>query len=251
MVGRTPDDIFNCTELVRLDLASNSFRGILNPRIGMLTKLRKLLLQQNYLFCSIPPEVGNLTKLQKLRLGTNKFSGKIPSEISKLPVLQGLNFPAKKFLRRCNPFSVLHLQQNRLTGSIPDAISKLRMLNELKLHNNQLNGSIPGGIKNLQNLMLVDISHNKLTGSLHGSLVASMKSLQIYLNLSNNMLEGSVPTTRQTTFVSGCRLLTKIENPLTNTYVNGLCPLTKPSTYRPSTKPWFAESESEGESGCS
>ncbi|MQL93408.1 hypothetical protein Taro_026059 [Colocasia esculenta] len=198
--GGVPDDLFNCTELVWIQLGGNNFSGMLNPRIGKLTNLRDLNLQDNMLFGQIPPEIGNLTSLQSLSLPANKFSGKIPSEISKLRFLQGL-FLQRNSLEGVIPIqlfemrqlSLLQLDHNRLTGSIPDAISGLRMLFDLRLHNNQFNGSIPDGIKDLENLLVLDLSHNKLTGPIHGSLIANMRSLQKYLDLSNNMLEGSLP----------------------------------------------------------
>ena len=200
MFGEIPDDLFNCSNLYRLELAQNNFSGMLKPGIGKLSNLRGLNIFSNSFVGPIPPEIGNLSKLYSLSLGGNCFSGPVPYELFKLTNLEGLNLhnnalegtiPEK--VSELKRLTELLLQQNKFIGPIPNAISRLDWLSNLDLHGNMLNGSIPRSLGGRDQLSALDLSHNQLSGSIPGSLMRNLKSMQIYLNLSFNHLEGSVP----------------------------------------------------------
>lgn len=154
----------------------------------------------NSLVGPIPPEIGNLTQLFFLVLSGNSFSGHIPPELSRLTLLQGLGLhsnalegPIPENIFELTRLTVLRLELNRFTGPISTSISKLEMLSDLDLHGNALNGSIPTSMEHLVRLMSLDLSHNHLTGSIPGSVMGKMKSMQIFLNLSYNLLDGNIP----------------------------------------------------------
>ena len=60
------------------------------------------------------------------------------------------------------------------------------MLEKLLLDHNQLSGAIPPG---LSCQLILDLSHNKLTGQIPTGVPRLISSFQMYLNLSNNLLE--------------------------------------------------------------
>ncbi|XP_057950114.1 LRR receptor-like serine/threonine-protein kinase FLS2 isoform X2 [Malania oleifera] len=200
MSGEIPDNLFNCSSLYKLDLSANYFKGMLRPGFGKLYNLHILKVHRNSLVGQIPREIGNLSQLMCLDLATNNFSGLVPPELSKLSLLQGLllhdnmlegAIPEKIFELTC--LTYLELQNNRFTGAIPDAIANLKVLSDLYLNRNMLNGSIPKSMAYLSGLVALDLSHNLLTGSIPGSVIAGMRSMQLYLNFSYNLLTGAIP----------------------------------------------------------
>jgi hypothetical protein len=116
-----------------------------------------------------------MRRLERLYLSNNLLSGEIPGSIGELPHL-----------------GLLDLSGNRLSGAIPDTFSNLTQLRRLMLHHNRLAGAIPPSLGHCQNLEIVDLSYNVLQGEIPAH-VAAMDSLKIYLNLSNNHLEGPLP----------------------------------------------------------
>ncbi len=137
----------------------------------------------------IPPEIGDLDKLFRLTLqGTSliksSITGEIPSEIGNLTNL-----------------ITLELDDNQLTGSIPSQIGNLENLKTLSLSGNQLTGNIPSELGNLSKLEGVDLSNNQLMGNIAPELTmigsevifSNIFNNTIFINLSNNNLEGCIP----------------------------------------------------------
>ncbi|KAI3845758.1 hypothetical protein MKW92_027839 [Papaver armeniacum] len=169
--------MFNCTNLVTLDLAVNRFTGPLASSIGKLSKLEILRIHTNSFSGPIPSGILKLTQLFSLELGRNKFSGVIPSGLSKLSFLQGLSLP-----------------ENALEGEIPTEIFELKNLAELKLQKNRFSGPIPDMFSKLEKLTYLDLHGNNFQGSIPRSLRSLNRlSLQIFLNLSSNFLSRVIP----------------------------------------------------------
>ena len=123
-----------------LSLTANYLHGSLPPKLGDLTNLSWLYLDQNHLTDSIPFELGSLAQLQYLKLGGNQLTGSIPAELGNLAQLRYLN-----------------LGGNLLTGPIPPELGNLTQLLQLDLYVNPLSGGIPpelGNLTQLQNLGL-------------------------------------------------------------------------------------------------
>ncbi|KAI3835725.1 hypothetical protein MKX03_033387 [Papaver bracteatum] len=109
-----------------LGLPSQSLSGSLSPRIGNLSYLQSVLLQNNHISGPIPTEIGKLKKLQTLDLSSNKFNGVIPHSIGNLG---DLNY--------------LRLNNNSLSGPFPESLSIIEGLTLVDLSYNNLSGSLP------------------------------------------------------------------------------------------------------------
>lgn len=81
---------------------------------------------------------------------------------------------------------------NNLKTDLPEELSKLMNLQTLDISNNKFSGSLPIWIKNIASLNHFAASHNNLSGSILD--FASLSKL-MYLDLSYNQFEGTVPPT--------------------------------------------------------
>ncbi|KAF0901974.1 hypothetical protein E2562_011804 [Oryza meyeriana var. granulata] len=190
----------NCTRLQELELAGNNLGGKLPAFVGELSRVfRQIHLEDNAITGSIPPSISGLVNLTYLNLSNNQLNGSIPPEISRMRRLERL-YLSNNLLTGEIPNSIgemLHLglvdlSGNRLVGTIPDTFSNLTQLRRLMLHHNHLYGSIPASLGDCLNLEILDLSYNGLQGRIPPR-VAAMSSLKLYLNLSNNHLEGPLP----------------------------------------------------------
>ncbi|XP_057858349.2 putative leucine-rich repeat receptor-like serine/threonine-protein kinase At2g24130 [Cryptomeria japonica] len=150
--------------------------GSIPQQIVNLTNLTFLDLRNNLLSGTIPSGIKRLHELEILLLDGNKLEGSIPSEIGQM---QHLGF--------------LSLTHNQLSGKIPDSLCNSQQLRRLFLHHNNLSGEIPVSLEGCQKLELLDLSYNKLGGRIPREVIASLKNLQFYLNLSWNSLQGPLP----------------------------------------------------------
>ncbi|KAM7258505.1 hypothetical protein ACFE04_014246 [Oxalis oulophora] len=122
---------------------------------------------------SIPPNtLGRLTQLRVLSLRSNKLSGSIPSDFANLTLLRNL-----------------YLQDNELNGEFPATLTRITRLNRLDLSKNNLSGEIPFAVNNLTQLTGLFLQNNKFSGSL-----PSISTDLTAFNVSNNNLNGSIPT---------------------------------------------------------
>ncbi|KAF7094161.1 hypothetical protein CFC21_096494 [Triticum aestivum] len=190
----------NCTRLQELELAGNGLGGRLPSFIGELSRsFRQIHLEDNAISGSIPPNISGLVNLTYLNLSNNLINGSIPPDLSRMRRLEQL-YLSNNLLSGEIPQSIgelphlglLDLSGNRLAGAIPDTFSNLTQLRRLMLHHNRLAGAIPPSLGDCDNLEILDLSYNGLQGEIPAH-VAAMSNLKLYLNLSNNHLEGSLP----------------------------------------------------------
>ncbi|PQQ09426.1 putative LRR receptor-like serine/threonine-protein kinase [Prunus yedoensis var. nudiflora] len=160
--------------------------------------LEELQLLNMNLSGSLAPELGQLSHLLILDFMWNELSGTIPKEIGNMTSLK-----------------LLLLSGNKLSGSLPDELGYLSKLNRLQVDQNCMsvnlitttsgglrfqllmetfpiskNGEIPD-FSRIPNLLYLDLSDNQLNGSIPESF-SDLPSLQ-KLSLENNLLTGSVP----------------------------------------------------------
>ncbi|XP_074321404.1 receptor-like protein EIX1 [Silene latifolia] len=216
--GELPASLVNCTSLLILDLANNSFTGRIPHDIGHnLGFLVILNLQSNRFVGVLPTSFCDLSNLQFLDLSDNYISGTIPRCIYKLvsmthtddesieslgPYTHGYSSDYESFTWKNNEqtfagFNSLMLlkgidiSNNKLEGEIPEGISSLVGLKFLNLSRNNLTGPIMSKIGQLTSLESLDISNNHLSGEIPLSL-AQISYLSSF-DISNNSLTGKIP----------------------------------------------------------
>ncbi|KAK6924179.1 Leucine-rich repeat [Dillenia turbinata] len=207
-VGMLPNSLGSCSSLESFDVSSNNFSGEFPTQTLIeMTSLKKLSLSYNYLVgnvsdslskltnletLDIPASIGQLANLAILKLGNNMFSGRIPSELGD-----------------CKNLIWLDLNSNYLNGTIPPTLSKqsgfiavglvgkryayVRNDGSKECHGagNLLEFS---GIRDDQ-LSRIPTKSCNFTTVYRGKTQATFNhnGSMIFLDLSYNMLEGSIP----------------------------------------------------------
>ncbi|XP_042429796.1 probable LRR receptor-like serine/threonine-protein kinase At4g37250 [Zingiber officinale] len=176
---------------------ANSGGGSSNVEVSMASRVIALVLPNSQLLGPVPTELGLVEHLRHLDLSGNMLNGTLPSTLfnaSELRVLSLANNVISGELpdfdeRTANSsLQVLNLSDNALTGRLPSNFSRLPNLAVASLSNNYLCGELPvGGFKRLQYL---DLSSNLIYGSLPTELGGGRLR---YLNLSYNRLTGAIP----------------------------------------------------------
>ncbi|XP_016502974.2 putative inactive receptor kinase At2g26730 [Nicotiana tabacum] len=118
--------------------------------------------------------LGRLSQLRVLSLHANRLSGSLPSDFSNLKLLRSL-----------------YLQNNRFSGGFPESLIGLTRLNRLDISSNNFSGNIPFSINNLTHLTGLLLQNNGFSGNLPSINPTGL----VDFNVSNNQLNGSVPTT--------------------------------------------------------
>ncbi|XP_042412538.1 receptor-like protein EIX2 [Zingiber officinale] len=224
--GPIPTEIGNLTSLISLDISFNSLSDPIPTEIGNLTSLINLNLSFNSLSGLIPTEIGNLSSLVRLHLTGNSLSGSIPTEIGKLSKLQSLTLQenslvsvlSESHLANLTNLKTLTLRENsQITISFdydwapsfqletidlascivgprfPQWLRSQKSMFALSLSNTSINDILPHWLWNSSSstFWTIDLSNNKLRGTLPSSM-EGIPSLQ-FLNLRSNKLEGLVP----------------------------------------------------------
>ncbi|KAL8466935.1 hypothetical protein ACS0TY_035860 [Phlomoides rotata] len=239
--------IFQITNLLSLDLRSNSFGGPI-PTISNATKLHHIDLYSSFLNSSIPDwfylckdleyvdlrsshlsgkisnSIANLTSLNAFLASDNQLSGKIPKEIANLCKIQRLelannNFQGEIFgnMSECflKALEVLYLEDNQLSGHLTNQFGEFKRLRILDPGTNSFSGAIPFSIGKLSSLEDLRLNDNKFTGTLPESWgqLFNLKGLFV----DGNMLEGIVTETHfanlnklEFIFASGNHLTLKV-----------------------------------------
>ncbi|KAJ8774416.1 hypothetical protein K2173_012722 [Erythroxylum novogranatense] len=167
----------NNTVLEVLVIGDNNFGGIMPQIVGNFsTKLWFMDFHGNQIRGIIPTEIGNLISLEFLIFEENHLTGCIPNSVGKLENLYGL-----------------YLTGNELSGSIPSTLGNVTSLNRLYLGWNKLQGSIPSSLGDCRHLVHLILYKNKLNGPIP-KVVFGISSLTIYLGLSYNEFEGTLPS---------------------------------------------------------
>ncbi|CAN6214761.1 unnamed protein product [Urochloa humidicola] len=208
--GNIPEAIFcNISNLQYIDLSSNFLAGKIPIRGDCpLPNLMFLVLWSNNLIGSIPPSISNSTKLKWLLLENNFLTGELPSGMfSNMRSLELLylsyNYlespenntnldPFFTSLTNCTSLKELGVSWNEITGTMPPLIGRLSPgLKQLHLEYNKISGPIPANLTDLVNLTTLNLSHNLLNGSIPPGIAAMQRLERLYL--SNNLLSGEIP----------------------------------------------------------
>ncbi|XP_077241658.1 uncharacterized protein LOC143882118 [Tasmannia lanceolata] len=201
-------DLCKLSNLVTLNLKTNSIEGNIPPCLEDMHYLQSLDLSYN-LFSGVVPSFifNNLTMLQTIYLSNNQFMGVLSfsmfANLSKLYEIDLSNnvqleveteyphwVPTFQLmwllLKNCN------LNQHS-TSSIPSFISTQNHLYSLQLDHNSLKGAIPSWLLyNTTSLRIISLRANQFEGSIPQS-THNTSSIVSYLDISENSLSGSLP----------------------------------------------------------
>ena len=213
LTGTIPDGFCNLSLLRIADLKSNHFSGRVPSNLQKLKVIDKLSLSSNALTGPIPEfSVDDLPVFDSIDLGNNMLTGSLPSWVLALVTRQDLlfysnlltgTFPdasTNQFIIEAlaNPdiLSTVRLQRidlsnNDLSGTIPNWGAFMPTVEVIDLHNNKFNGTVPFGIGRTQwpSLKTINLANNTLSGSFPNVIPSALS----FLDVSGNLLEGTVP----------------------------------------------------------
>ncbi|PSS21528.1 Inactive receptor kinase [Actinidia chinensis var. chinensis] len=202
--GPIPARITDLWGLNYLNLSSNSFNGGFPSGIWKLQQLKVLDLHSNRLLGDIQGLFSELRNVEHVDLSYNLFSGSLAVDVHNISSL-------------ANTVQYLNLSHNSLSGDFfhDEVIALFRNLQVLDLGDNQLSGELPA-FASLPNLRVLRLGSNGFFGSIPEELLGSLIPLEelhlsgngfsgriheinstrlSVLNLSSNVLSGSLPST--------------------------------------------------------
>ncbi|XP_062193510.1 receptor-like protein 6 isoform X2 [Phragmites australis] len=227
--GKLPRSLSNCRGLGLLDVSNNQIADSFPSWLGILPKLRVLVLRSNRFVGVIMDLQENdrimkhFSSLQILDLASNNFSGNLPqgwfNELESM--IENDNNEGQVIGHQINPseefyqdtvtitfkgfdliftkilttFKVIDFSKNSFDGPIPESIGRLVSLHGLNMSYNNFTGQIPSQLGNLTRLESMDLSWNHLSGEIPQELT-SLTSLA-WLNLSYNNFTGRIPQGNQ------------------------------------------------------
>ncbi|KAK9725081.1 hypothetical protein RND81_05G121200 [Saponaria officinalis] len=198
--GDIPAGISNLINLHLLFMSNNDFTGTIPDKFGNLQTIEQIYLDSNKLTGRIPNSLGNLSRLSQLYLDDNKLHGSIPSNIGSCQSLLYLGLSNNNLngtlpntlFRESAQFVELDLSHNHIIGSLPQDISNQNKIVKIDVSENKFSGEIPNGLGKCSALQFFHIEGNSIHGTIPLSFSA-LSSLQT-LDLSRNNLSGPVPT---------------------------------------------------------
>ena len=129
--GSIPTALFDCKNLMHVDLSRNGFTGVIPANIGDFNKLQVIHLSENKLSGSIPVDLFQHIHIRELMLQSNRLTGSIPTEVGNLVHATNIT-----------------LNHNSFKALIPDELKNLKSLKLLHIHHNQLTGIAPHMVLN-------------------------------------------------------------------------------------------------------
>nr|GMD67628.1 systemin receptor SR160 [Ipomoea batatas] len=192
--GSMPESLSNCTNLKWISLSNNLLSGAIPASLGHLSSLSILNLGNNTISGNIPAELGRCSSLLWLDLNTNFLNGTIPPAL----FLQSGNIAMpllteKQYVYITNDGSEqCHGAGNLLEfgGITQDRLNRISMRHLCNI-TTVYKGIIQPTFNHNGSIIFLDLSYNKLEGSIPMEL-SSMYYLSI-LNLGHNDLSGPIP----------------------------------------------------------
>jgi hypothetical protein len=184
--------------VVALTLGANNLQGTFPTEVYMLQKLEHLSLFGNPSLTIPMDGIDNARSLRQL-------------------VLDSTGLTSLKGIGKARSLTELNVADNELEGELPEELSRIVHLRSLSVSNNSFKGTIPSWLNNLPSLEAFLAADNKFEGSLPD--LAGVKSVS-YMDLSNNQLSGSIPST----FLKSVDEQEKIVVDLSNNRIEGAVP---------------------------
>ncbi|KAL0701457.1 hypothetical protein Bca4012_057579 [Brassica carinata] len=166
------------TDIHRLDLNSNSFRGPFPDWVCKFHRLEHLDLSNNLFSGSIPPCLISFTySLMELSLGNNNFSGTLPDIFSDATRLESLD-----------------VSRNRLEGKFPKSLIHCKALRHVNVGSNKFKDKFPHWLGSMPSLHVLSLRFNKFFGPLyhHRHMSSGFKNLRV-VDISHNNFTGTLP----------------------------------------------------------
>jgi Leucine-rich repeat (LRR) protein len=227
--GRLPRSLTNCTMLEALNLGDNKMKDTFPFWLGILPRLRVLILRSNGIYGAMENLNSNFdfSKVHIIDISNNDITGKLPSQYfqnwkaMQIHDVKGLmymeadgsvttpmsgttwstSFPysmtftykgtERVYEKIPSVFIAIDLSNNSFEGEISEVVGYLKGLQVLNLSNNFLTGPIPSSLVNLTNLEVLDLAQNKLSGVIPLQLV--QLTFLVFFNVSHNHLMGPIP----------------------------------------------------------
>ena len=198
--GHVPNEIFGLKDLYRFCVEHNHLSGqfFQSDVFKSNSTLKMLQIRDNFFTGTLPSEINSLTKLEDFRFDKNQFAGTLPylNELTDLMYLKGsnnlLNGTIPNFFSHgMSHLKVIDLTDNDLTGKIPYSIGSLDKLERLYLGSMYLSGTIPYSFWKLSNLKHFFAYDNQLTGEIPQYFAGFTKLESLYLSFNN--LDGKIP----------------------------------------------------------
>ncbi|CAA2980479.1 systemin receptor SR160 [Olea europaea subsp. europaea] len=194
LTGSIPASLSNCTNLNWISLSNNHLSGEIPASLGRLNSLAILKLGNNSFFGSIPGELGDCRSLLWLDLNTNFLNGTIPPALFKqsgniaVAVLTGKRYVYIKNdgSKQCHGAGNL-LEFGEIRQEQLDRISTRHPCNFTRVYR----GITQPTFNHNGSMIFLDLSYNKLEGSIPKEL-GSMYYCSV-LNLGHNDLSGPIP----------------------------------------------------------
>jgi Leucine-rich repeat (LRR) protein len=227
LVGDLPKSVYNLPDLKELSVMRNditfTFENIQNATelenlflegikvtsldgVEKATGLKKLILSDLALSGPFPTNLYGLERLQELMLDDNELTGTLPKKISSWKKMTRFDVTRNKLegqlpsFRKMPDLRVLDLSNNGWTGTLPESLADMEKLEVLAIYGGGSGGGdgIGGPLLDFADcpdLMEIYLEDNQLTGTISHQFLASndKKNRTIYVALSRNMLNGTVP----------------------------------------------------------
>ncbi|KAL5802533.1 hypothetical protein ACOSQ4_030838 [Xanthoceras sorbifolium] len=205
LLNHIPSWISSLSNLVFLDLSSNSFQGLIPHKLQNLTVLRHLDLGYNRFNSSIPDWLYRFSSLEFLSLAGNDLRGKISDALRNLTSIETIDLSFNRRLEgklsrslgkfcKLKSISFSQVKMNQDITEVLDVFSSgcvFQPLESLDLSNCTLSGQLTSSqLLQFKDLLQLDLSDNSISGSIPESL-GGLSSLR-YLYLSNNKLNGTL-----------------------------------------------------------
>ncbi|GKV49186.1 hypothetical protein SLEP1_g55950 [Rubroshorea leprosula] len=171
--GRLPSSLVNCSQLEVLDVENNRLNDSFPQWLGVLPRLRFLILRFNLFHGAISNSMPAFyfSQLRIIDVSHNNFTGLEVRLARIFKSFTTIDFSSNRFhgqipeeLGELNSLLLLNLSHNSLTGGIPSSLGKMTILESLDLSSNKLEGRIPEQLTNLTFLSVLKLSHNELVG---------------------------------------------------------------------------------------
>ncbi|KAJ4950992.1 hypothetical protein NE237_027824 [Protea cynaroides] len=194
LTGNIPAGLSNCSNLNWISLSSNQLSGEIPAWIGRLSNLAILKLGNNSFYGSIPPEIGDCRSLIWLDLNSNHLTGTIPPTLGKQSgnIAVGL-ITGKRYVYLKNDGSS-HCQGAgnllEFAGIRQDGLNRVPTRHQCNFTRVYI-GNTAYTFNNNGSMIFLDLSYNMLEGSIPKEL-GIMYYLMI-LNLGHNNLSGPIP----------------------------------------------------------